>query len=148
MNRIQVLLAEDHETVRQGLRLLLESQHDIEVIGEAANGAVAVQRSRTFQPQVVILDISMPEMNGLVAAKAIRQVSPKSAIIALTRHDDEAFVNELMSAGAAGYVLKQSRSEELLNAIRTVATGRQYVDAALTKKKEANPSGSKRPPSV
>jgi two-component system, NarL family, response regulator NreC len=137
MRRIQVLLAEDHETVRQGLRLLLEAQHDIEVVAEAANGAVAVQRSKAFQPQIVILDISMPEMNGLAAARAIREVSPDSAIIALTRHDDEAFLTELMSAGASGYVLKQSRSEELLNAIRVVATGGQYVDRALTAKTAA-----------
>jgi two-component system response regulator NreC len=144
MSRIQVLLAEDHETVRQGLRLLLESQKDIEVVAEAATGTVAVQRSKTVQPQIVILDISMPEMNGLAAARAIRQVSPKSAIIALTRHDDEAFVQELMSAGAAGYVLKQSRSEELLNAIRVVATGGKYVDAALTAKADKPFEQSKR----
>jgi DNA-binding NarL/FixJ family response regulator len=149
MSRIQVLLAEDHETVRQGLRLLLESQKDIEVIAEAANGTVAVERSQAFQPQVVVLDISMPEMNGLAAARAIRQVSPKSAIIALTRHDDEAFVQELRSAGAAGYVLKQSRSEELLKAIRVVATGGQYLDTALTARSNERMEGSRRhPPSV
>jgi DNA-binding NarL/FixJ family response regulator len=144
MSRIQVLLAEDHETVRQGLRLLLESQKDIEVVAEAANGTAAVQRCKALQPQVVVLDISMPEMNGLAAARAIRQVSPKSAIIALTRHDDQAFVQELRSAGAAGYVLKQSRSEELLNAIRAVATGGQYLDAALTARDKESMERSRR----
>ena len=126
MTPIRVLLAEDHETVRQGLRLLLESQPDIEVVAEAANGLDAVKHSQTTQPHVVILDISMPEMNGLAAAKAIRHVLPKTAIVALTRHDDDAFVQELMAAGASGYVLKQSRSTELLNAVRAVAAGGQY----------------------
>ena len=134
MTPIRVLLAEDHETVRQGLRLLLESQEDIEVIAEAANGLDAVKHCQTTQPQVVILDISMPEMNGLAAAKAIRHVLPKTAIVALTRHDDEAFVQELMAAGASGYVLKQSRSTELLNAVRAVAAGGQYLDALLTRR--------------
>ena len=134
MTPIRVLLAEDHETVRQGLRLLLESQADIEVIAEAANGLDAVKHCQTTQPQVVILDISMPEMNGLAAAKAIRRVLPKTAIVALTRHDDEAFVQELMAAGASGYVLKQSRSTELLNAVRAVAAGGQYLDALLTRR--------------
>jgi len=134
MTPIRVLLAEDHETVRQGLRLLLESQEDIEVIAEAANGLDAVKHCQTTQPQVVILDISMPEMNGLAAAKAIRHVLPKTAIVALTRHDDEAFVQQLMAAGASGYVLKQSRSTELLNAVRAVAAGGQYLDALLTRR--------------
>ena len=134
MTPIRVLLAEDHETVRQGLRLLLESQEDIEVIAEAANGLDAVKHCQTTQPQVVILDISMPEMNGLAAAKAIRHMLPKTAIVALTRHDDEAFVQELMAAGASGYVLKQSRSTELLNAVRAVAAGGQYLDALLTRR--------------
>ena len=134
MTPIRVLLAEDHETVRQGLRLLLESQADIEVIAEAANGLDAVKHCQTTQPQVVILDISMPEMNGLAAAKAIRHVLPKTAIVALTRHDDEAFVQELMAAGASGYVLKQSRSTELLNAVRAVAAGGQYLDALLARR--------------
>ena len=138
MTPIRVLLAEDHETVRQGLRLLLESQEDIEVIAEAANGLDAVKHCQTTQPQVVILDISMPEMNGLAAAKAIRHVLPKTAIVALTRHDDEAFVQELMAAGASGYVLKQSRSTELLNAVRAVAAGGQYLDALLTRRASAD----------
>jgi len=131
MNRIRVLLAEDHETVRHGLRLLLEAQQDIEVVAEASDGRAAVESSHALQPQVVILDISMPEMNGFAAAKAIKQVAPGVAIVALTRHDDDAFVHELMSAGAAAYVLKQSRSAELLNAVRAAANGDRYLDTAL-----------------
>jgi two-component system response regulator NreC len=131
MNRIRVLLAEDHETVRQGLRLLLDTQSDIEVVAEAANGRTAVECSRDYQPNVVNLDISMPEMNGLAAARAIRDAAPSVGIVALTRHDDEAFVQELMSAGANAYVLKQSQSGELLNAVRAVARGEHYLDATL-----------------
>ncbi len=131
MKRIRVLLAEDHETVRQGLRLLLGTQSDIEVVAEAANGRAAVESSRDYQPHVVILDISMPEMNGLAAARAIREAAPDVGIVALTRHDDEAFVHELMAAGANGYVLKQSQSAELLNAVRAVARGEHYLDATL-----------------
>ena len=131
MNRIRVLLAEDHETVRQGLRLLLESQDDIDVVAEASNGRIALENCRVFQPHVVVLDISMPEMNGLAAAKAIKATAPGVAIVALTRHDDQAFVQQLNAAGAAGYVLKQSRSTELLKAIREVARGGHYVDATL-----------------
>jgi two-component system response regulator NreC len=132
MNQIRVLLAEDHETVRQGLRMLLDDQPDIEVVAEAANGSEAVRHCKTAQPQVVVLDISMPEMNGLAAARAIRQVSPNAAIVVLTRYDDAAYVQEMMTAGAAAYVLKQSRSTELLSAVRAVASGGRYVDAKLS----------------
>jgi two-component system response regulator NreC len=145
MTPIRVLLAEDHETVRQGLRLLLESQPDIEVVAEAANGLDAVKHSQATQPHVVILDISMPEMNGLAAAKAIRHVVPKTAIVALTRHDDEAFVQELMAAGASGYVLKQSRSTELLNAVRAVAAGGHYLDTLLARRASEDDEGKYSP---
>jgi DNA-binding NarL/FixJ family response regulator len=135
---IRVLLAEDHETVRQGLRLLLESQPDIEVVAEAANGIDAVTGCERTHPHVVILDMSMPEMNGLAAAKAIARLAPTPAIVALTRHDDDAFVQELLAAGATGYVLKQSRSTELLKAVRAGACGGQYLDANLARRPVAS----------
>jgi DNA-binding NarL/FixJ family response regulator len=131
MNRIRVLLVEDHETVREGLRMLLESQPDIEVVGEAEDGRVAVESSGRFHPQVVIMDLSMPEMNGLAATEAIKRAYPDTAVVALTRHDDAAFVDELTRAGASGYVLKQSASRELLDAVRVAAVGGSYLDAAL-----------------
>ena len=131
MTAIRVLLAEDHETVRQGLRLLLEAQDDIDVVGEAADGRAAVEKAQRLCPDVVILDLSMPEMGGLEAAKAIKRIAPDVRIVALTRHDDEAFVKELVAAGSAGYVLKQSRSNELLNAVRVVARGGNYLDSAI-----------------
>jgi DNA-binding NarL/FixJ family response regulator len=131
MSVIRVLLVEDHETVREGLRLLLDSQPDIEVVAEAANGRLAVEYSERLNPQVVIMDLSMPEMNGLEATQAIKQTNPDTAIVVLTRHDDAAFVEELKKAGASAYVLKQSASRQLLDAVRVVAVGGWYLDASL-----------------
>ena len=131
MKRIRVLLVDDHETVRQGLRMVLESQPDIEVVAEASTGRTAVEHSERYQPDVVVLDLSMPDMNGLAAAQAIRQRNTGIAIVALTRHDDAAFVDELMKAGASGYVLKQSPTKQLLDAVRVVSAGGSYIDTAL-----------------
>ena len=131
MTSIRVLLAEDHETVRQGLKLLIGAQADMEVVGEAGDGRVALQQAEALKPNVVVLDISMPEMNGLVATRAIRQALPGTAVVALTRYADDAYVQELLSAGACGYVLKQSASGELLRAIRAAAAGEKYLDSAL-----------------
>ena len=131
MTRIRVLIAEDHETVRQGLRVLLAGRDDIEVVGEAPNGRVAVDRTKALRPDVVVLDLSMPEMSGLAAAREITERLPNVAVVAMTRHSDDAYVQELLSAGAAGYVLKQSPVEELLKAIRAVTKGERYLDATL-----------------
>jgi two-component system response regulator NreC len=128
---IRVLLAEDHETVRQGLKLLIDLQPDMHVIGEAGDGRVAVDRARELQPHVVVVDISMPHMNGLAATRSIREAAPSSAVVALTRHADNAYVQELIHAGALGYVLKQSPSNELVDAVRAAAAGRRYLDRSL-----------------
>lgn len=128
---IRVLLAEDHVTVRQGLKLLIDAQRDMTVVGEAGDGAAAVERTRHLEPDVVLMDLSMPGMNGLHATRAIKQTQPATAVICLTRHGDDAYLQELLRAGVSGYVLKQSASTELLAAIRAVADGRQYVDASL-----------------
>lgn len=131
MTAIRVLIAEDHETVRHGLRLLIDAQEDMQVVAEAPDGQVALQRARALLPDIVILDLSMPTMNGLSAARAMKEISPGTAIVALTRHDDEAYVQELLAVGASGYVLKQSPSSELLRAVRAAAMGHQYLDSAL-----------------
>jgi two-component system, NarL family, response regulator NreC len=128
---ITVFLADDHETVREGLRLLVNAQPDMRVIAEAADGAMAVQAARVTRPQVIVLDLAMPEMNGLEATKALRESAPGSAIVTLTRHSERAYAQQLFAAGAHGYVLKQSSSKELLNAIRYAAVGETYVDPAL-----------------
>ena len=131
MKKIRVVLAEDHESVRQGLRLLLETKNDIEIVADAANGRVALDRVKALKPDVAVLDLAMPEMNGLAATKAIKRAAPQVNVVALTRHADDAYVQELLSAGASGYVLKQSPIEELLKAIRAVAAGDRYLDSTL-----------------
>jgi DNA-binding NarL/FixJ family response regulator len=131
MKKIRVVLAEDHESVRQGLRLLLETKDDIEIVADAANGRVALDRVKALKPDVAVLDLAMPEMNGLAATKAIKHATPQVNVVALTRHADDAYVQELLSAGASGYVLKQSPIEELLKAIRAVAAGDRYLDSTL-----------------
>jgi DNA-binding NarL/FixJ family response regulator len=128
---IRVLLAEDHVTVRQGLKLLIESEPDMTVVGEAGDGRAAVARARALAPDVVVIDLSMPEMNGLAATKTLRSATPAPAVVALTRYRDDAYVRELVAAGACAYVLKQSASSELLRAIRAAASGGSYLDAAL-----------------
>jgi DNA-binding NarL/FixJ family response regulator len=131
MEKIRIVLAEDHETVRQGLRALLSTRDDIDVVADVPNGRVALDRIRELKPRIAVLDLSMPDVNGLTATRAIKETMPEVEVIALTRHADDAYVQELLSAGAAGYVLKQSPVEELLKAIRTVARGERYLDASL-----------------
>lgn len=131
MRKIRVLLAEDHASVRQGLRLLLERHDDIEVVEDAADGAAAVEHARALKPDVAVLDVSMPGMNGLSATRAIKAEVPQVGILALSRHSEDAYVQELLSAGASGYVLKQSSFDELLRAIRAVAAGERYLDSTL-----------------
>ena len=130
--RLRILLADDHVTVRQGLKMLIDSQEDMTVVSEASDGTAAVEQARTLHPDVVVMDISMPGMNGLVATRTLKQIQPDSVIVILTRHGDDAYLQELLRAGADGYVLKQSAASELLQAIRATAARGQYLDSALT----------------
>jgi len=130
--RLRILLADDHVTVRQGLKMLIDSQEDMTVVSEASDGTAAVEQARTLHPDVVVMDISMPGMNGLVATRTLKQIQPDSVIVILTRHGDDAYLQELLRAGADGYVLKQSAASELLQAIRATAVRGQYLDSALT----------------
>jgi len=127
---IRILLAEDHETVREGLRLLLNVEKDIEIVGEAGDGQEAIDMARTLKPDVLVLDLTMPRMNGLMVTRAL-QADPGPAVVVLTRHDDEAYVHELARLQVMAYVLKQSPSSELLTAIRAAAAGQQHFDQAL-----------------
>lgn len=129
---LRVLLADDHVTVRHGLKLLIDSQPDMKVVAEVSDGDGALQRTRELKPDVVVMDISMPGVNGLVATRAIRKQLPAVAIVTLTRHGDDAYLQELLRAGVSGYVLKQSAPAELLQAIRAAAAGGQYLDSTLT----------------
>lgn len=131
---IRILLAEDHETILDGLKLLVNSQSDMEAVGEANNGRVAVQLAQELLPDVVVMDVSMPEMNGLQATKKLKQKCPQVKVLTLTRHTDDSYLQQLLQAGACGYVLKQSKSAELLRAIRAVAANQTYLDPAITEK--------------
>jgi len=131
VKQIRVLLAEDHETVRHGLRMLIDAEPDMEVVGEAGDGRTALARIDALRPGVAVLDVAMPHMNGLQAAREIRHRSPETAVVTLTRYADPAYVQALLDAGARGYVLKQSASHELLKAIRAAARGEQYLDSHL-----------------
>jgi DNA-binding NarL/FixJ family response regulator len=130
--RLRIVLADDHATVRQGLKLLIDAQADMTVVGEAGDGGAAIQRVEELRPDVVVMDVSMPGINGLNATRVLRQMHPESRVVALTRYSDDAYLQELLGAGVAGYVLKQSASIELLQAIRAAAAGGQYLDSTVT----------------
>ncbi|HSU24489.1 MAG TPA: response regulator transcription factor [Pyrinomonadaceae bacterium] len=132
--KTRILLAEDHGTVREGIKLLVNSQPDMTVVGEAADGAEAVKKVKELTPDLVVMDISMPELNGLKATKKIRQTCPNVKILTLTRHMDHGYLQQLIKAGANGYVLKQSAPTELINAIKAVRSGKSYIDPALMQK--------------
>ena len=132
--KLRILLAEDHLTVREGIKLLVNAQPDMEVVGEADNGEVAIKETDRLKPDMVIMDISMPVLNGLKATKRLRQSCPDLLILALTRHTDDGYLQQLIGAGANGYVLKQSAPNELINAIRAIGNGQAYLDPALTER--------------
>ena len=130
----RILLAEDHVTVREGIKLLVNNQPDMEVIGEADNGEAAISEAKRLKPDMVVLDISMPKLNGLAATKRLKRLLPEVKIVTLTRHTDDGYLQQLIKAGVNGYVLKQSAPSELISAIRAVSEGKSYIDAALTNK--------------
>jgi two-component system response regulator NreC len=131
---LRIFLAEDHLMVREGLKTLINAQSDMDVIGEAGDGLSAVQQAKELQPDIVIIDVSMPRMNGQQATSKILKVCPQVKVLALTRHTDTGFIQQLFRAGASGYVLKQSASAQLIEAIHTIATGNHYIDPAITGK--------------
>ena len=129
---LRILVADDHAIVRQGLKLLIDSQQDMTVVAEAADGNAALERAEAVKPDIVVMDISMPGMNGLTATRTLRQRQPTITIVALTRHEDETYLEELLRAGASAYILKQSAPADFLQAIRAVAAGGIYLDPAMT----------------
>jgi len=132
--KFRILLADDHATVREGLRMILNMQSDMEVVGEAADGATALARASALSPDLVVMDVSMPGINGLNAAEMLRDQCPSVKVLTLTRHSDDGYIHQLLRAGAAGYVLKQSRASELLRAIRAIVAGGTYLDPAVAGK--------------
>ena len=130
--RLRILLADDHAIVRQGLKLLIDSQPDMTVVGEAADGDDRRAQAQALQPDIVVMDISMPGTNGLAATRTLKQRQPGVIVLVLTRHEEDTYLQELLRAGASGYVLKQSPPPQLLQAIRVVGAGGIYLDPAMT----------------
>jgi DNA-binding NarL/FixJ family response regulator len=131
---LKIMLVDDHEIVRQGIRSLLEAQDDLEVVAEASGGEQAVEMVRTYKPDVVVMDVRMPDGGGVEACRAIKDVEPDIQVIMLTSFsDDEALFNSIM-AGAAGFVLKQIRGNDLVDAIRTVGRGESLLDPGVTER--------------
>ncbi|OGL00803.1 MAG: DNA-binding response regulator [Candidatus Rokubacteria bacterium RIFCSPHIGHO2_12_FULL_73_22] len=133
MKKIRVLIADDHSVVRVGLRTLLESEPDMMVVGQAGNGAAAVAAAQELRPDVVVMDISMPEMDGLEATRRIRALCPATQVVILTVHAQERYLFPVLKAGGSGYVLKSTVDTELVNAIRIVAQGGAFLYPSATR---------------
>lgn len=131
MKKITILLADDHMVVRQGLRALLSTEQDIEVVGEAETGREAVELTRQLNPDIVLMDIVMPSLNGLEAARQISKQSPNSKVLILSSYGDEEYVQRLDEIGACGYIIKQAAADDLLRAIREVQKGRKAFSPAI-----------------
>lgn len=131
-SKIRVLIAEDHAVVRAAVRALLDNEPDIEVVGEAGDGETAVSLAKTLAPDVVLMDISMPKLDGARATRRVKNVLPNTKVLVLTRHDEDGYLKKLLAEGADGYVLKQSASAVLIDAVRQVSRGNFFLDPTLT----------------
>lgn len=144
MSSLRIFLADDHTVMREGLKSLVNAQADMEVIGEADNGRTALQKARELQPDVVIMDVSMPELNGIKVTEQLKRSCQKVKVLVLTAHDESGYLRQLLQVGASGYVLKKAAAEELINAIRAVASGGVYLDPTLAGKVVTGYVGSRR----
>jgi two-component system response regulator NreC len=129
----RILLADDHSVLRSGLRLLLESQPDLQVVGEAATGMETLNLAEQVQPDLILLDLSMPHLGGLDALSVLKQIVPSVKVLILTMHDDKQYLRRAIQSGASGYILKKAADVELLSAIRAVLRGEMYVHPSMTK---------------
>src|SRR5271154_5862717 len=141
MKRITVLLAEDHMIVREGFRKMLELEDDFEIVGEAQDGRQAVALAGKLRPDVVLMDIAMPHLNGLEATRQVMKALPATRVLILSAHSDVAYVDNAIDSGAVGFLLKQTSAHEVCRAIREVAQGRRFFSSALAPRLEC-PTGS------
>ena len=132
MKRIRILLADDHAVVRQGFKMILSAQTDMEIVGEAGNGREAVELAEKLRPDVVVMDVAMPELNGIEATRRLGSSVPHTRVVALSMHKDSVYVREILRAGARGYLLKDSVAADLVSAIRAVANGEGYISPAVS----------------
>jgi two-component system response regulator NreC len=133
MNPIRVLLADDHKLIRAGLRLVVDQQPDLSVVGEADDGRQAVELAKSLKPDVVVMDIGMPNLNGIEAARQIREIRPDAAVVMLSMHSDEGYVLRALGAGARAYLLKDSATTDLVQAIHAVVEGKSFFSPAVSK---------------
>jgi len=132
MKRIRILLADDHAVVRHGFKMILSAQADMEIVGEAGNGREAVDLAAELRPDVVVMDVAMPELNGIEATRRLTAANPHARVLALSMHKDSVYVREILRAGARGYLLKDSGPADLLSAIRSIASGEGYLSPAVS----------------
>ena len=132
MKRIRILLADDHAVVRQGFKMILDAQPDMEIVGEAANGREAVDLAEQLHPDVVVMDVAMPELNGIEATRRLASSVPHARVVALSMHKDSVYVREILRAGARGYLLKDSGAADLVAAIHAVASCESYLSPAVS----------------
>jgi DNA-binding NarL/FixJ family response regulator len=130
--KTRILLADDHAVVRQGFARIMQGEADLEVVGEASDGREAVQKAVELKPDIVIMDVSMPELNGIEATRRLQKDHPRIRVLALSMHKDNVFVREILRAGAAGYLLKDAIDQELLTAVRAVASGEGYLSPSVS----------------
>lgn len=130
---LSIVIAEDHKIVREGVKLLVNSEPDMKIVGEAGDGEEAIKLCRELHPDVVLMDLTMPGLDGITATRRIKAADPKIKIIALTRHDEDGYLQKLIEAGADGYALKQSPPSSVINAVRTVRDGGTYLDPSVTR---------------
>lgn len=131
MPNLKLMLVDDHSVVREGIKRLIDSQPDLEIVGEVDDGVQAVEQANVLQPDLVLMDVSMPHLNGIEATRLLKTTAPRLHILVLTVHEDHGYVREFLRAGASGYLLKRASTEELLRAIRAVAAGQIYVDPRI-----------------
>ncbi len=133
MKKIRLMLVDDHEVIRVGLKTFLQTQADFDVVAEAGNGEEAVNRAMEYHPDVILMDISMPGVDGLEATRRLGALCPECFVLALTVHDDKQYLMQMLAAGASGYITKQAAAEELVEAIHTIASGNVYLQPALAR---------------
>jgi two-component system response regulator NreC len=128
---IRLMLADDHEIVRAGLRMLLGTQTDMEIVAEANSGAQAIELAQTYQPDVILMDVSMPDMDGVETTRRLRVCCPSVAVLALTIHEEEGYLFQMLEAGASGYIPKRAAPDDLVQAIRSVDRGEVYLHSSM-----------------
>ena len=132
MKPIRILLADDHAVVRHGFKMILDAQPDMEIVGEAGNGREAIELAERFRPDIIVMDVAMPELNGIEATRRLASSTPHARVLALSMHKDSVYVREILRAGARGYLLKDSVAADLVSAVRAVASGEGYLSPGVS----------------